>query len=71
MKNLLIPIILLTFVSCGEKPMSKTAIYQKDCDDRGCVCKGYTGVNEVKSISVFKCDSTVSVGDTILTKFLQ
>lgn len=66
MKSLVISIILLTFVGCKQEE-TKTAIYFKECNDKGCFCKGYTG----KSISIFKCDSTLSVGDTISSKTIQ
>jgi hypothetical protein len=68
MKYLLIPIICCIFGACEDGSNSITVIYKVDCNDTLCICRGYSGAYEIKSISIFKCDSTNVVGDTIQTK---
>lgn len=68
MKYLLIPIICCIFGACEAKKESVTVIYKVDCNDTLCICRGYSGTYQQKSISIFRCDSTSVVGDTIQTK---
>jgi hypothetical protein len=68
LKYLVISVIILIFSACEDGSNSITVIYKVDCDDKLCICRGYSGAYEIKSISIFKCDSTSVVGDTIKTK---
>lgn len=69
MKYLVMSIIMFIFVSCEEET-SNTVIYKKDCNDNVCICRGNTRTPKASVITVFKCDSTLSVGDTISNKLI-